>query len=339
MSTMSGCPACCMAASSARPMPASMPGPSSAPAWSRSMSLGARFPGFVAVVRIGDFVGVVAEREENAIKAAARLNVTWKPVPTLPGLDNIEQALRANPSTPRRCSTRATSTPRSRPPQGRCSAPMSGRIRCMARSVRPARLPIFRTAHPRLVRHAEPPSAARRPCAVDRPARAESTSSGWKPPAATAAIAQTMFPPMRCCCRARWPPRSRAIDPRAGARLGAEGHCAIDGRQWRVECRWQRRGLRFCHALSLQRRADIGAVADRRGSRRSRPCSRWATAPRSRLTTTTIFAWSRTTCRRSCVRHGFAVSRRCPIRLRMNPISTSSHPKPASIPSSTGCAT
>ena len=30
-------------------------------------------PGLVAVVRIGDFVGVVAEREENAIKAAAKL--------------------------------------------------------------------------------------------------------------------------------------------------------------------------------------------------------------------------------------------------------------------------
>ena len=58
-------------------------------------------PGIVAVVRIGDFVGVVAEREENAIKAAAQLNVTWKPVPTLASLDNIEQALRANPSTPR----------------------------------------------------------------------------------------------------------------------------------------------------------------------------------------------------------------------------------------------
>src|SRR5882757_6165045 len=52
-------------------------------------------PGLVAVVRIGDFVGVVAEREENAIKAAAQLKVTWKPVPTLPSLDNIEQALRA----------------------------------------------------------------------------------------------------------------------------------------------------------------------------------------------------------------------------------------------------
>jgi nicotinate dehydrogenase subunit B len=57
--------------------------------------------GLVAVVRIGDFVGVVAEREENAIKAAAQLKVNWKPAPTLPDLKDVETALRANPSTPR----------------------------------------------------------------------------------------------------------------------------------------------------------------------------------------------------------------------------------------------
>ncbi len=57
--------------------------------------------GLVAVVRIGDFVGVVAEREENAIKAAQRLKLSWKPVPTLPDLADLETALRANPSTPR----------------------------------------------------------------------------------------------------------------------------------------------------------------------------------------------------------------------------------------------
>ena len=55
----------------------------------------------VAVVRIGDFVGVVAEREENAIKAASQLKVSWKPVPALPDLKDIETALRANPSQPR----------------------------------------------------------------------------------------------------------------------------------------------------------------------------------------------------------------------------------------------
>jgi len=58
-------------------------------------------PGLVSVVQIGDFVGVVAEREENAVKAAAQLKVTWKPTPTLPNLKDIENALRANPSTPR----------------------------------------------------------------------------------------------------------------------------------------------------------------------------------------------------------------------------------------------
>ena len=57
--------------------------------------------GVVAVVRIGDFVGIVAEREENAIKAASQLKVSWKPVPALPDLKDIETALRANPSQPR----------------------------------------------------------------------------------------------------------------------------------------------------------------------------------------------------------------------------------------------
>src|SRR5437764_8754492 len=59
-------------------------------------------PGLVAVVRIGDFVGVVAEREENAVKAASQLQLSWKPTPTLPDLKDIEIALRAHPSTPRK---------------------------------------------------------------------------------------------------------------------------------------------------------------------------------------------------------------------------------------------
>jgi nicotinate dehydrogenase subunit B len=58
-------------------------------------------PGLIAVVRIGDFIGVVAEREENAVKAAAQLKVSWKPTPTLPDLNELETALRANPSKPR----------------------------------------------------------------------------------------------------------------------------------------------------------------------------------------------------------------------------------------------
>jgi nicotinate dehydrogenase subunit B len=58
-------------------------------------------PGVVAVVRIADFIGVVAEREENAIKAAEQLKVTWRPTPSIPDIRDIETALRANPSTPR----------------------------------------------------------------------------------------------------------------------------------------------------------------------------------------------------------------------------------------------
>jgi nicotinate dehydrogenase subunit B len=58
-------------------------------------------PGLVDVVAIGDFVGVVAEREENAIKAAAQLTLSWKPSPSLRDLGDLEQALRANPSQPR----------------------------------------------------------------------------------------------------------------------------------------------------------------------------------------------------------------------------------------------
>jgi CO/xanthine dehydrogenase Mo-binding subunit len=48
-------------------------------------------PGIVAVVRDGDFVGVVAEREEVALRAAERLraNAKWHERPTLPDEDKL----------------------------------------------------------------------------------------------------------------------------------------------------------------------------------------------------------------------------------------------------------
>jgi len=58
-------------------------------------------PGIVAVVRIADFVGVVAEREENAVRAGEQLKVTWKTPPPAPDVGDIATALRANPSQPR----------------------------------------------------------------------------------------------------------------------------------------------------------------------------------------------------------------------------------------------
>ncbi|QET04749.1 molybdopterin-dependent oxidoreductase [Cupriavidus pauculus] len=54
-------------------------------------------PGVVRIHVEGDFIGVVAEREEQAIEAARRLKVRWKPVPPLPDLNAPEAALRAAP--------------------------------------------------------------------------------------------------------------------------------------------------------------------------------------------------------------------------------------------------
>ena len=62
----------------------------------------AHIPGIVATVAIGDFVGVVAEREEQAEAAMQALQVRWKPgTPTLPPLQDLAQALRDNPATDR----------------------------------------------------------------------------------------------------------------------------------------------------------------------------------------------------------------------------------------------
>jgi CO/xanthine dehydrogenase Mo-binding subunit len=59
----------------------------------------AHLPGIVKVVRHGDFVGVVAEREEQAIRAARQLRVRWSPIPPAPDLSDLADALRTAPST------------------------------------------------------------------------------------------------------------------------------------------------------------------------------------------------------------------------------------------------
>jgi nicotinate dehydrogenase subunit B len=53
----------------------------------------AHIPG-AQVVQKGNFVGVVAPREWDAIQAAALLKVTWDSTPNLPGSGNLEAALR-----------------------------------------------------------------------------------------------------------------------------------------------------------------------------------------------------------------------------------------------------
>ena len=58
----------------------------------------AHIPGIVKVVVIGDFIGVVAKREEQAVKAAQALKVSWKAwTQKLPDMDDVAQAIRDNP--------------------------------------------------------------------------------------------------------------------------------------------------------------------------------------------------------------------------------------------------
>jgi CO/xanthine dehydrogenase Mo-binding subunit len=51
------------------------------------------------VVRKGDFVGVVAEREWDAVKAAQALKVTWQDTPALPGNADLFAKMRAEKTT------------------------------------------------------------------------------------------------------------------------------------------------------------------------------------------------------------------------------------------------
>ncbi len=58
-------------------------------------------PGIIDVVVEGDFVGIVAQREEQAIKAAKQLKIKWKSFPALPAMqspEQVAQAIRQNPS-------------------------------------------------------------------------------------------------------------------------------------------------------------------------------------------------------------------------------------------------
>ncbi|WP_249975540.1 xanthine dehydrogenase family protein molybdopterin-binding subunit [Vreelandella olivaria] len=55
-------------------------------------------PGVIKVVVIGDFVGVVAKREEQAAEAAKHLKVTWRHPDGLPDLSDIARALDALPA-------------------------------------------------------------------------------------------------------------------------------------------------------------------------------------------------------------------------------------------------
>ncbi len=55
----------------------------------------------VRIVRLGDLLGVVAEREEDAILAARRLDATWSDIPDLQDMSDLARVLDENPDTRR----------------------------------------------------------------------------------------------------------------------------------------------------------------------------------------------------------------------------------------------
>lgn len=55
-------------------------------------------PGLVEVVQRGNFIGVVAEREEQAIQAAKQLKVEWQETPVYPRMGDLFAALRSQPT-------------------------------------------------------------------------------------------------------------------------------------------------------------------------------------------------------------------------------------------------
>ncbi|MGE8636927.1 MAG: xanthine dehydrogenase family protein molybdopterin-binding subunit, partial [Achromobacter piechaudii] len=61
----------------------------------------AHLPGNVQVVVQGDFIGVVADREEQAIAAMRALKVRWQPIAPAPSLANVAAAIRAQPARAR----------------------------------------------------------------------------------------------------------------------------------------------------------------------------------------------------------------------------------------------
>ena len=120
----------------------------------------AAIPG-ARVLRKGDFVGVVAEREWDAVRAAQQLKITWDMPATLPGSDGVYDAMRAEKTTDRVVLERGDVTVRSaRPrmlPQETITLPIR-RMRVRAQWRARGREIRFRARHllnPGCVRHAQ----------------------------------------------------------------------------------------------------------------------------------------------------------------------------------------
>ena len=101
-------------------------------------------PGVVAVVRDGSFLGVIAEREEVALRAAdlLRAEAKWQEQPTLPDEDDLPAFLTSAPAeTSVLAESAPPATPAARPdrPRARTKPPITGLTWRTRRWARPAR--------------------------------------------------------------------------------------------------------------------------------------------------------------------------------------------------------
>lgn len=62
----------------------------------------AHLPGLIDIVRVGDFLGVVAEHDHQARAIAQALHVDWRLPPPQPDLSDLRGTIRQQPATPRR---------------------------------------------------------------------------------------------------------------------------------------------------------------------------------------------------------------------------------------------
>jgi nicotinate dehydrogenase subunit B len=233
-------------------------------------------PGVVATVVIRDFIGVVAEREEQALAAAQALRVTWKPVPAMPDLHDLASALLAQPSRPRTLrdtgdvDARLAAAERRLPRTYVWPYQMHGSIgpSCAVADYRADGLTVW--------------SGTQNPHTL----RKDLALLLGMPAAAIGLVRIGLLRPQRRRrrhrrCRAavarRRPARARPADARAGAPVGSQGCRPGHGRRWRPGARRLGRGVRLLDALSVQRRPYAGAAAHRhrgagrRGLRHGRP--------------------------------------------------------------------
>jgi nicotinate dehydrogenase subunit B len=88
-------------------------------------------PGLVKIVAKGNFVGVVCEREEQAIRAARELKVNWQEARTLPPMNELSDTCEKFPVTTGRRQIPETLTAPSAEQPRRSNQRTSGRTSCM----------------------------------------------------------------------------------------------------------------------------------------------------------------------------------------------------------------